>query len=438
MDWELQAVAVAATSRTGHRAAKGTVRAAIMGACGLLGLGGSAAEATEVRTAVMGYTEPDRVSAFEVIIDGNHDFGNGKNLNFRILYDALTGASANGATPASFTQTFTRPSGSGSYSTAPGDTPLDDTFHDTRLALSAGLSLSLNRVTNFSFGLYGSNEFDYTSVGGNLSLTRDFNQRNTTLASRGAFFNDTISPEGGRPDPLTAMPPQGVQKSLLPGDGSKQVLDLGFGVTQVLNRKTVLHLNYTYSNVTDYQTDPYKLLSVVDPVTGDPRATDSYLYEGRPDARNKHVFFGRVARHLGRDIIHLSYRYFTDDWGINSHTVDFTYRWNFGNGKFLKPHLRYYNQSEAEFYRSYLVDGEALPTHASADHRLGDMHAVTYGLMHGRLVGNGHELTLRVEYYAQMGESHPADAIGNLKEYDLFPTVDAFIVQVGYSFNLFE
>ncbi len=35
MDWELQAVAVAATSRTGHRAAKGTVRAAIMGACGL-------------------------------------------------------------------------------------------------------------------------------------------------------------------------------------------------------------------------------------------------------------------------------------------------------------------------------------------------------------------------------------------------------------------
>jgi hypothetical protein len=436
--WELQAVAVAATSRTGPRAAKGTVRAAIMGACGLLGLGGSAAEATEVRTAVMGYTEPDRVSAFEVIVDGNHDFGNGKNLNFRFLYDALTGASANGATPASFTQTFTRPSGSGSYRTAAGDTPLDDTFHDTRFALSAGLTLPLNRVTNLSFGLYGSSEFDYSSLGGNLSLTRDFNQRNTTLALRGAIFQDTISPEGGRPDPLTPMPPEGVQKSLLPGDGSKQVLDLGFGVTQVLNRKTVLHLNYTYSNVTDYQTDPYKLLSVVDPVTGDPRAADSYLYEGRPDARNKHVFFGRVARHLGRDIIHLSYRYFTDDWGINSHTVDFTYRWNFGNGKFLKPHLRYYNQSEADFFRTYLVDGQALPTHASADYRLGDMHAVTYGLMHGRLVGNGHELTLRLEYYAQMGESHPADAIGNLRDYDLFPTVDAFIFQVGYSFNLFE
>jgi hypothetical protein len=432
---------VAVTSRTGPaggKLAKGTVRAAIMGACGLLGLGGSAAEATEVRTAILGYTEPDRVSAFEAIVDGNHNFSDGKTLNFRFVYDALTGASANGATPASFTQTFTRPSGDGSYQTAPGNTPLDDTFRDTRMALSAGLSLPLNRLTNFSFGLYGSTEHDYSSLGGNLSLTRDFHQRNTSVALRGAFFRDSINPEGGRPEPFSPMPPEGVQKAKLSGDGTKQVADLGLGVTQVINRHTVLHLNYTYSNVTDYQTDPYKMLSVVDPVTGDPRAADSYLYEGRPDARNKHVFFGRLARHLGRDIVHLSYRYFTDDWGINSHTVDLTYRWNFGNGKFLKPHLRYYNQSEADFYRRYLVDGEALPTHASADYRLGDMHAMTYGLMHGRLVGNGHELTLRVEYYAQMGESHPADAIGNLRDYDLFPTVDAFILQVGFSFNLFE
>ena len=409
-----------------------------MGACGLLGLGGSAAEATEVKTAILGYTEPDRVSAFEAIINAKHDFADGKSLNFRLVYDALTGASANGAAPASFAQTFTRPSGDGSYETAPGDTPLDDTFRDTRVALGAGLSLPLNRLTTFQFGLYGSTEYYYTSLGGNLSLTRDVNQRNTTVALRGAFFHDTISPEGGRPEPFTPMPPMGTSKAKLPGDGTKQVADVGLGVTQVLNRKTVLHLNYTYSNVTDYQTDPFKMLSVVDPVTGDPRTSDSYLYEGRPDARNKHVLFGRVARHLGRDIVHLSYRYFTDDWGIDSHTVDLTYRWNFGNGKFLKPHLRYYNQSAADFYRRYLVDGEALPTHASADYRLGDMHAVTYGLMHGRIVGDGHELTLRVEYYAQMGESHPADAIGNLRDYDLFPTVDAFILQVGYSFNLFE
>ena len=240
---------MAATSRNvpgGGPTNTGTVRAAIMGACGLLGLAGSPAEATEVRSAILGYTEPDRVSAFEAIVDGNHQFSDGKSLNFRFVFDALTGASANGATPASFTQTFTRPSGAGSYQTAPGDTPLDDTFRDTRFALSAGMGLPLNRVTNFNFGLYGSAEHDYSSLGGNLSLTRDFNQRNTTLAVRGAYFHDTIFPEGGRPDPFTSMPPEGVQKAKLPGDGTKDVMDLGLSLTQVLNRKTLapfqLHL----------------------------------------------------------------------------------------------------------------------------------------------------------------------------------------------------
>ncbi len=409
-----------------------------MGACGLLGLAGSTAEATEVNTAILGYTEPGRVSAFEAIVNGNHQFDSGKSLNFRLVFDALTGASANGATPASFTQTFTRPSGRGSYRTAPGDTPLDDTFRDTRGAGSVGLTMPVNRVTNFSVGLYGSGEYDYVSLGGNLALTRDFNQRNTTIALRGAFFHDTINPEGGRPVPFSAMPDEGTQKAKLPGNGTKQTMDLGLGLTQVFNRRTVVHFNYTYSHVTDYQTDPFKLLSVVDPVTGDPRAADAYLYEGRPDARDKHVLFGRLVRHLGRDIVHLSYRFFRDDWGVRSHTVDLTYRWNFGDRKFFKPHLRYYNQTAADFYHRYLVDGEALPGHASADYRLGDMYTVTYGLTHGRIVGDDHELTVRVEYYAQMGESHPADAIGNLRNYDLFPTVNALIMQVGYSFNLFQ
>ena len=235
-------------------------------------------------------------------------------------------------------------------------------------------------MTNFNFGLYGSAEHDYISLGGNLSLTRDFNQRNTTLAVRGAYFHDTIFPEGGRPDPFTSMPPEGVQKAKLPGDGTKDVMDLGLSLTQVLNRKTLLHLNYTYSDV--QRLSDRSLQDVQRGGSGNRRSScgDPYLYEGRPDARTKNVFFGRLVRHLGRDIVHFSYRYFTDDWGIDSHTVDLTYRWNFGSGKFLKPHLRYYNQSAADFYRRYLVDGEPLPDHASADYRLGDMHAMTYGL----------------------------------------------------------
>ena len=73
---------------------------------------------------------------------------------------------------------------------------------------------------------------------------------------------------------------------------------------------------------------------------------------------------------------------------------------------------------------------------ASADYRLGEMQTYTVGLKHGRRLGNGHDLTLRFEYYAQTGDSHPDEAFGALTDLDLFPTVEAFIFQVGYSLGL--
>ena len=165
------------------RVIKGSVRPFIS-ACGLLGIGGQPAEATEVRTAALGYAEKDRVQAFETIVDVTNEFTGGRIGNFHFVFDALTGASPNGGVPSSRLQTFTRPSGQETYTTAPGQTPLDDTFRDTRAALSGSLTQPLDRVTNLTAGLYGSGEHDYSSLGANLALNRDFNKRNTTVSLR--------------------------------------------------------------------------------------------------------------------------------------------------------------------------------------------------------------------------------------------------------------
>ena len=409
------------------------MRKALVAACGLIGISGATAEATEIGSAVMVYSEADRIKVMEAVVSANHEFAGGQSANFKIVFDGMSGPSANGATPSSLTQTFTRASGEGSYTTPVGETPLDDTFKDKRFAISGGGALPLDRFTNLSAGLYVSSEHDYSSLGANTALTRDFNKRSTTLALRMSYFHDTISPEGGRPIPLEMMAPVGPDQPRLDGDGSKDVMDLGLAWTQVLNRSTVAQFNYTFSKVSGYQTDPYKIVSQVDPVTGDP---DNYLFELRPEDRARHVLYGKVNHHLGRDIVSMSYRFMTDDWGIQSHTLDFTYRWNFSKTKYLRPHFRYYNQGAADFYKRYLVSGEELPAAVSADYRLGDMIAYTVGLKHGRKLGNGHDLSFRLEYYMQTGESHPADAIGVLKDYDLYPTVGAVIFQVGYSFGL--
>jgi hypothetical protein len=399
----------------------------------MIGISGGAAEATEISGAVLGYSEPNRVSAIEAVFDVNHEFTSGRIAGFKLVYDALTGASANGAMPWTHPQVFTRPSGQGTYTTPAGEMPLDDTFEDARFALSGRLTQPLNRVTNLTVGLYGSGEHDYTSLGANGSLSRDFNKRNTTVAVRASIFSDTISPEGGRPEPMAPMRAPGFDQPKLSGDGSKDVLDLGLGLTQTLNRSTIAHLNYTYSQVKGYQTDPYKVVSLVRDVTGAPA---QYLYESRPDDRTKHVLFGKLNRHLDRDIVRLSYRYMSDDWGIRSHTFELEYRWKVNGKSYLEPHLRWYTQSAADFYRYFLLGNEAIPTEASADYRLGDMKTWTVGLKHGRVLNNGHQLTVRAEYYLQTGDGSPAEAVGELKNFDLFPSVSAFIFQVGYSLEL--
>ena len=107
-----------------------------------------------------------------------------------------------------------------------------------------------------------------------------------------------LDPVGGAPLPLAAMLPAGQTGNKL-GSDSKTVADLLVGVTQVLGKRTIGQLNYAFSNSSGYLTDPYKLLSVVDPITGDPVAGPGglslYLFEGRPDARTKHSLPTRAA-----------------------------------------------------------------------------------------------------------------------------------------------
>ena len=420
------------------------LRAALTAACGALGIAGATARATEVQSGAMIYTEPGRVSAFEAMADGRQEFADGRTGTFRFVIDALTGSSANGAVPTAKAQTFTSPSGSAGYTTPAGETPLDDTFSDLRFAASGGLTFPWGRLTSATVGLYASFERDYTSLGANAALSRDFNRKNTTLTVHASRFADSINPMGGVPVGLSQMPAPTHRPDLKDDDGgggngdNKSVTDLGVGLTQVLTRRTLLSLNYTNSRLSGYQSDPYKLVSVVD-ANGDPvplsATLDEYLYEKRPDRRHKNAAAAELIQNLGRDVLTLSYRYFDDDWGITSNTGEVAYRLNFAPDRYLQPNFRQYHQSAADFYRRFLVQGAAAPEFASADYRLGDLSAVSYGLKYGTKLQSGNDLTVRLEYYRQTGEHHPDTAVGHLRDYDLFPTVDAWIVNVGLSFG---
>ncbi len=403
----------------------------------------------QVDTAALFYSEADgRVQAAEPVVNMSKDFGDERILNLKLVVDSLTGASPNGAAPASVAQTFTGPSGNATYEVKPGDAPLDDSFKDTRVAVSAGWQQPVGDNLRLNVGGNVSSEYDFQSVALNAALARDLNNKNTTLSAGINVEFDAIDPVGGAPVGLTSM----VQADK-GGSDSKTVTDLLFGVTQVLSRNALLQVNYSLSMASGYQSDPYKLLTVVDagnnlitdPDPGNTAGQYLYLYEARPDSRLRHSLFTDFKYAVGENVLGLSYRFTTDDWGINTHTLDARYRFALGHEMYLEPHVRWYTQNEADFYRAYLREGSDVAisgsmvtpqlAEASADPRLAAFDATTVGLKFGIGLGRDSEFNVRIEQYQQTGKGDSAPASGHLAGQDLFPDLSATTLMLGYSFR---
>ena len=383
----------------------------------------------DVDSAILFYAEDnDRVEAVEPVISAKKDLGDEESVSFKLVLDSLTGASANGAVPSTMPQTFTRPSGNGTYTVNPNETPLDDTFKDTRVAYSMNWEKPVDRNNRRNLGFNVSKEYDFTSISGNALWQHDTNQKNTTYSYGINIELDDFDPVGDIPEPLTDMLAQDKGSS----SDSRDIVDLLFGVTQVIDKSSLFQVNLSLSESDGYLTDPYKFVSVVD-ATGEPI---QQLFENRPDSRSKQSLFGKYKKTLGnKDIFTASYRFMTDDWGVDSNTFDFTYRFRMKEGYFIEPHLRWYQQSEADFYYYFLRDSDPVPAEASADYRLGEMDATTVGVKFGKQINDQHIWSVRLEQYVQSGDSSPSEAIGQLAQQDLYPDVEATLVQFNYSFE---
>lgn len=396
--------------------------------------------------AFLFYSEPDRVQAVEPVFNAQKYLDTDESLNIKLTLDTLTGASATGAVPSSLPQTFTRPSGNGSYVVSAGSTPLDDTFKDTRIAVAVSWSRPSFLGTQSDLGFSISNEYDYLSVGGSASFAKNFNDNNTTLSSGFAFASDSIEPVGGAPIAFSRMQAQGETALRQDGSQEKTLIDFITGLTQIIDENSLFQINYSLSMASGYLNDPYKVLSIVDPDSGSPVFADTadaslpgVVFENRPDSRTKHSIFGQYKRFLPKngDVVDTSYRYMLDDWGISSHTIEFKYRRVLADRRFIQPRVRWYQQSAADFYTPFFLAGSEPQSgdsaaEASADYRLGEFAAYTVGLEYGQ-VNQSNSWSVALEYYIQSGRE-PDESFGELLSHELFPDVDAFMLRVLYDF----
>lgn len=413
------------------------IRHALAGAtASLLGLGAAhGLEATapwEIDSRLLYYSEKNRVEVVEGVAKARWNRNEDQGYGLSIVVDAMTGASPNGAIPTSTPQTFTRPSGAGTYTVTPNSQPLDDTFHDTRVALILDMDHSLGESMRLNYSLQGSTEFDYQSLGGSLGLDTDFNQRNTTLSLGLSVNFDTSSPVGGIPDPEGFMPSSSAKPTIGDSD-NKLVFDTQIGLTQILTPHSLIQSTIVFGSDDGYLNDPYKLVSVVDPLTGEPvaDADQRYRYDNRPDRKFRWAWYTAYQQQFrAADVLRLSYRLYGDDWGTMAHTVESFYRWQFAERHFLEPQLRVYTQSAADFYRTSLPSDQD-PEYVSADYRLADMQTYTTGLTWGFDINSRNQIRLGAAYYIQ--QATPSQTIGAQRDQDLIPDTEAFMIRLGYA-----
>ena len=398
-----------------------------------------------ITTALLYYTEEGRVTAIEPNIAAYKQFENDKKLSLLFSYDTLSGSSPTGAVPTSKVDTFSRPSGGNTFVVEAGEFPLDDTFQDTRVALSANWAQPLKNNLLGNIGSGFSNEHDYFSFNVNGGITREYNKKTTSVSLNIALAFDTISPVGGVPifgscllntSTNYGCTETSVEQTRSAKSKSKQVADLVLSFSHILSPTTLLQSSLSISSSDGYQTDPYKVISIIDSDNSFGTGVgfiERNVYEKRPEQRTKQAFFARVKSWFfeGR-VLDAHYRYLTDDWGLKSSTVDLALRIPYPD-YFVQPKIRYYRQNAIDHYATYLVDVDVteLPAFYTADQRQGQYVAMTLGIEFGVQLKNDREIKVSLERYKQVF-SVPRSNIGQLSDQNLAPDLEAIIMRIYY------
>jgi hypothetical protein len=179
----------------------------------------------------------------------------------------------------------------------------------------------------------------------------------------------------------TTHPKTGVTTNANCHKTSQQYL---LGVSQVLDKNSLLQLNMTYSYSEGYLSDPYKEVRfyATNDLSLDDRS-DLSRSDKRPRQKNQFAWLAQYVHNfegLNNAALHADYRFAMDDWGINSHTTELSWHQPIGAGWQVIPRFRYYSQDSADFYAPFFVGKAKNYSAYSSDYRLAGFGAISGGL----------------------------------------------------------
>jgi hypothetical protein len=245
-------------------------------------------------------------------------------------------------------------------------------------------------------GTSQSREHDYVSRGWSLNTQADFNGKNTTLIAGVAGHSDDVE---------TFYDPQHAYVG-------KQAQSAIIGVTQILDPKTFVSLDFTWSRETGYLADQYKLVQKTEELV--PGSFFQLPFaENLPGEHNSGALLASVNRAFpaARGALEASYRFYGDTYGVTANTVEARWIQKIGDDVTLAPEVRLYRQGAADFYAYDLDDTDIVPTVIpngngpaySSDYRLSSLDGVTCGIKATVKIGRHVQLDLAYDRYTMRG-----------------------------------
>jgi len=251
-------------------------------------------------------------------------------------------------------------------------------FSEVRTEANLALSKRLGKLlTGVSYR--ASHEPDYLSHSGYLSVQRRLGSADTTMRLGYGLTYDQVGMTG-------------TARSVFSENLTTHSADIG--ITQVLDKRTLARVVYTFTAQDGYMEKPYRFVSMFDSMTlANANASgitingsnvDDYRLatkppENVPDTRLRHALATRLMRYmpsLGASL-RLDYQFYLDSWGMTAHVLEPAIHKQLGRFT-ATVRARLYTQSAVSFWRrEYVADAGMLPKWRSADRELSPLGSAT-------------------------------------------------------------
>ncbi len=218
-----------------------------------------------------------------------------------------------------------------------------------------------------------SSEYDYFSLGFGGSYTKLFNEKNTELSVHANVYIDTWK----------LLYPIELRESSNFIDLDKKnrnSYSLGFGFSQILSQNLQGMLSLDIVQQQGLLSTPFQRVyfnDMPDRFRENFQLADDI--ERLPNTRFKTAVGGRLNYFINEMfVLRTYYRYYFDDWGINSHTASIEISIKITDKFTLYPNYRFYNQTAADYFYPYET---ALSTYEfyTSDYDLSEFSANQFG-----------------------------------------------------------